>query len=218
MPLARAASRLKGKEKEVPVFEVLRRRSPIRTRLRRSAGGRPDAMAEKSAAATAAAASSFSILGLLLRGRRACRSLWTSYTPRLAQPREPRARPEGDRSSTRPQPLASRSALYVRSLHSQIVAIARTLEVDAGRVPFAERVAPHPRGRRRSSATSRATSQASRLPERRRRRRASARARGPRPAGARARRSSCRRASCAASSGKPMISRAGRLGRRSRSR
>jgi HD-GYP domain-containing protein (c-di-GMP phosphodiesterase class II) len=36
--------------------------------------------------------------------------------------------------------LASQAELYVSSVHSQLVTIARTLEVDAGRTPFAERV------------------------------------------------------------------------------
>jgi len=37
--------------------------------------------------------------------------------------------------------LASQAQLYVSAAHSQIVTIARTLEVDAGRAPFRERVA-----------------------------------------------------------------------------
>ena len=36
--------------------------------------------------------------------------------------------------------LASQAELYVSSVHAQLVTIARTLEVDAGRMPFAERV------------------------------------------------------------------------------
>jgi HD-GYP domain-containing protein (c-di-GMP phosphodiesterase class II) len=36
--------------------------------------------------------------------------------------------------------LARQAELYVRSAHSQIVTIARTLELDAGRAPFAERL------------------------------------------------------------------------------
>jgi HD-GYP domain-containing protein (c-di-GMP phosphodiesterase class II) len=81
----------------------------------------------------------FSILGLLL-GVGVLPLVWTSYQLYTTS----RERLEVSLKETqiaKAKTLASQAELYVSSVHSQIVTIARTLEVDAGRTPFAERMA-----------------------------------------------------------------------------
>jgi HD-GYP domain-containing protein (c-di-GMP phosphodiesterase class II) len=81
----------------------------------------------------------FSILGLLfLVG--VVPLVWTSYRL-VTTNRESLEVSLNETQIAKAKTLASQAELYVSSAHSQIVTIARTLEVDAGRTPFAERVA-----------------------------------------------------------------------------
>ena len=80
----------------------------------------------------------FSILGLLL-GVGVLPLVWTSYRLYTTS-RESLEVSLKETQIAKAKTLASQAELYVSSVHSQIVTIARTLEVDAGRIPFAERV------------------------------------------------------------------------------
>ncbi len=80
----------------------------------------------------------FSILGLLL-GVGVLPLVWTSYRL-VTRSREDLEVSLKETQIAKAKTLARQAELYVRSAHSQIVTIARTLELDAGRVPFAERV------------------------------------------------------------------------------
>jgi HD-GYP domain-containing protein (c-di-GMP phosphodiesterase class II) len=80
----------------------------------------------------------FSILGLLfLVG--VVPLVWTSYRL-VTTSRESLEVSLKETQIAKAKTLARQVELYVRSAHSQIVTIARTLEVDAGRTPFGERV------------------------------------------------------------------------------
>ena len=80
----------------------------------------------------------FSILGLLfLVG--VVPLVWTSYRL-VTTNRESLEVSLNETQIAKAKTLASQAELFVSSAHSQIVTIARTLEVDAGRTPFAERV------------------------------------------------------------------------------
>jgi HD-GYP domain-containing protein (c-di-GMP phosphodiesterase class II) len=81
----------------------------------------------------------FAILALLL-GVGVVPLVWTSARL-VSQSRENLEVSLKETQIAKAKTLASQAALYVSSLHGQIVTIARTLEVDAGRVPFPERVA-----------------------------------------------------------------------------
>jgi HD-GYP domain-containing protein (c-di-GMP phosphodiesterase class II) len=81
----------------------------------------------------------FSILGLLL-GVGVLPLVWTSNRL-VTRSREDLEVSLKETQIAKAKTLARQAELYVRSAHSQIVTIARTLELDAGRVPFAERVA-----------------------------------------------------------------------------
>jgi hypothetical protein len=80
----------------------------------------------------------FSILGLLfLVG--VVPLVWTSYRL-VTTSRESLEVSLKETQIAKAKTLARQVELYVSSVHSQIVTIARTLEVDAARTPFAERV------------------------------------------------------------------------------
>ena len=80
----------------------------------------------------------FSILGLLfLVG--VVPLVWTSYRL-VTTSRESLVVSLKETQIAKAKTLARQVELYVSSVHSQIVTIARTLEVDAARTPFAERV------------------------------------------------------------------------------
>ena len=80
----------------------------------------------------------FSILGLLfLVG--VVPLVWTSYRL-VSTSRESLEVSLKETQIAKAKTLARQVELYVSSVHSQIVTIARTLEVDAARTPFAERV------------------------------------------------------------------------------
>jgi len=80
----------------------------------------------------------FSILGLLL-GVGVLPLVWTSYRL-VTTSRDDLTVSLKETQIAQAKTLARQAELYVRSAHSQIVTIARTLELDAGRVPFTERV------------------------------------------------------------------------------
>ena len=80
----------------------------------------------------------FSILGLLL-GVGVLPLIWTS-TRLVSQSRENLEVSLKETQIAKAKTLASQAELYVSSAHLQIVTIARTLEVDAGRMPFADRL------------------------------------------------------------------------------
>jgi HD-GYP domain-containing protein (c-di-GMP phosphodiesterase class II) len=80
----------------------------------------------------------FSILGLLL-GVGVLPLVWTSNRL-VSQSRENLQVSLKETQIAKAKTLASQAELYVSSAHLQIVTIARTLEVDAGRMPFADRL------------------------------------------------------------------------------
>jgi len=80
----------------------------------------------------------YSILALML-GVGVLPLVWTS-TRLVSQSRENLEVSLKETQIARAKTLASQAQLFVSSAHSQIVTIARTLEVDAGRTPFAERL------------------------------------------------------------------------------
>jgi HD-GYP domain-containing protein (c-di-GMP phosphodiesterase class II) len=80
----------------------------------------------------------YSILALML-GVGVAPLVWTS-TRLVSKSREDLEVSLKETQIAKAKTLASQAELFVRSLHSQIVTIARTLEVDAGRMPFTERV------------------------------------------------------------------------------
>jgi hypothetical protein len=80
----------------------------------------------------------FSILGLLL-GVGVVPLVWTS-TQVVSKSREDLEVSLKETQIAKAKTLARQAELFVSSVHARIVTIARTLEVDAGRVPFAERV------------------------------------------------------------------------------
>ncbi|HEY7925754.1 MAG TPA: HAMP domain-containing protein, partial [Vicinamibacteria bacterium] len=80
----------------------------------------------------------FSILGLLL-GVGVLPLVWTSNRL-VSKSREDLQVSLKETQIAKAKTLASQAELYVSSAHLQIVTIARTLEVDAGRMPFADRL------------------------------------------------------------------------------
>jgi HD-GYP domain-containing protein (c-di-GMP phosphodiesterase class II) len=80
----------------------------------------------------------YSILALML-GVGVAPLVWTS-TRLVSKSREDLEVSLKETQIAKAKTLASQAELFVRSVHSQIVTIARTLEVDAGRTPFTERV------------------------------------------------------------------------------
>ncbi len=80
----------------------------------------------------------YSILALML-GVGVAPLVWTS-TRLVSKSREDLEVSLKETQIAKAKTLASQAELFVRSVHSQIVTIARTLEVDAGRMPFTERV------------------------------------------------------------------------------
>ena len=80
----------------------------------------------------------FSILGLLL-GVGVLPLVWTSNRL-VSKSHEDLEVSLKETQIAKAKTLASQAELYVSSTHLQIVTIARTLEMDAGRIPFAERL------------------------------------------------------------------------------
>ena len=80
----------------------------------------------------------FSILGLLL-GVGVLPLVWTSNRL-VSKSREDLEVSLKETQIAKAKTLASQAELYVSSTHLQVVTIARTLEMDAGRMPFAERL------------------------------------------------------------------------------
>jgi len=80
----------------------------------------------------------FSILGLLL-GVGVLPLVWTSNRL-VSKSRDDLEVSLKETQIAKAKTLASQAELYVSSTHLQIVTIARTLEMDAGRMPFAERL------------------------------------------------------------------------------
>ena len=80
----------------------------------------------------------YSILALML-GVGVLPLVWTS-TRLVSKSREDLEVSLKETQIAKAKTLASQAQLFVSSAHSQIVTIARTLEVDAGRTPFAERL------------------------------------------------------------------------------
>ena len=76
----------------------------------------------------------YSILALML-GVGVAPLVWTS-TRLVSKSREDLEVSLKETQIAKAKTLASQAELFVRSVHSQIVTIARTLEVDAGRMPF----------------------------------------------------------------------------------
>ena len=66
--------------------------------------------------------------------------LWTSYRL-VSSSRDSLENNQREMQIDKARILAAQVALYVESLRPQVVTIARTLEVEAGTVPFGERVA-----------------------------------------------------------------------------
>ncbi len=100
----------------------------------------------------------FSILGLLL-GVGVLPLVWTSYRL-VSKSREDLEVSLKETQIAKAKTLARQAELYVSSTHSQIVTIARTLEIDAGRMPVrrareadprAEGARALPAGRRRQA-------------------------------------------------------------------
>ena len=80
----------------------------------------------------------FSILGLLL-GVGVLPLVWTSYKL-VSKSRDDLETSLKETQIAKAKTLARQAELYVGGAHSQIVTIARTLGLDAGKVPFAERL------------------------------------------------------------------------------
>ena len=138
---------LKGKEKEVAVYEVRAAGSPPARRLPaargrpRSDGGPCPGAREgwRLSARAAAAASSISLLALLFAVG-VVPLLWTSYKL-VSRSREILELDQKTSQLDKARSLSQQVAVYLGSLQPQITAIARTLEVDTAPGQFAARVA-----------------------------------------------------------------------------